>query len=194
MVIFFVFWLSYALARSVILERSESFTFDDLRHFVIPYFEMYGEMFVSPMEANGTNHIQFRIDHFSSIVFMVFDSNIVKWKSVKMSRNLLLIFFFKSTSSLKLDLHTPTLSADFWNSPSKLRQNLASMQWFLRFWKICEQVTDFGPTCAWVLLGNLKDFESVDKVGVCNFGLRLLNTPIKPCVKNCCRKEDWVRF
>ncbi|XP_066913426.1 transient receptor potential cation channel subfamily M member 2-like [Clytia hemisphaerica] len=52
-VIFFVFWLSYALARSFILERSESFTFNDLRHFIIPYFEMYGEMFVSPMEANA---------------------------------------------------------------------------------------------------------------------------------------------
>ena len=31
-------------------------------------------------------------------------------------------------------------------------------------------VTDFGPSFAWVLLGNFKDFESADKVGVCNFG------------------------
>ena len=72
---------------------------------------------------------------------------------------------------LKPDLHTPTLSADFLNPPSKSKQNIASMQCLLRFWKICEQVTDFDPIFAWVLLGNFKDFESADKIGVCKSGL-----------------------
>ena len=57
---------------------------------------------------------------------------------------------------LKPDLHTPTLTANFWNAPSKLRQKIASMQWLLRFWKICELVTDFGPIFAWILLEILK--------------------------------------
>jgi len=52
-VIFFVFWLAYGIARSIILESNEAFTFDDLRHFIVPYFQMYGEMFVSPMERTG---------------------------------------------------------------------------------------------------------------------------------------------
>ena len=67
---------------------------------------------------------------------------------------------------VKPDLHTPTLSADFWNAPSNRKQKTASMQWLLRFWKICELVTHFGPIFAW----NFEDFESADKIGVCKSG------------------------
>ena len=59
-------------------------------------------------------------------------------------------------SLLKPDLHMQTLSADFWISPSKLKQNLVSMLWLLRFSKICELFTDSGLILALILLEILK--------------------------------------
>ena len=69
---------------------------------------------------------------------------------------------------LKPDLHTPTLSADFWNAPSNLKQKTTSMQWLLRFWKICELVTDFGPIFAWFLLEILKIWSRLTKSACVN--------------------------
>ena len=53
------------------------------------------------------------------------------------------------------------------------------MQWLLRFWKIWELFTDFGPIFAWILLENIEDFESADKIGVCKSGfICLFSGPI----------------
>ena len=79
-------------------------------------------------------------------------------------------------SLFKQDLHTPTLSADFWSSPSKIKQNLTSMQCLPRFWKIFELFTEFDPILAWILLGNFEKFVSADKTGVCKSGLRPMFT------------------
>ena len=68
----------------------------------------------------------------------------------------------------KPDLHTSTLSADSWNAPSNLKQNTASMQWLLRFWKICELVTDFGPIYVWILLEILKISSRLTKSACVN--------------------------
>ena len=82
---------------------------------------------------------------------------------------------------LKPDLYTPTLSADFWNSPSNETLQASSSKIshqcndFSDFEKICELFTNFGPILAWILLGFFKDFVSEDKISVCKSGLNQQN-------------------
>ena len=67
---------------------------------------------------------------------------------------------------LKPDLHTPTLSADFWNFPSKLKQMTSPI--LKNLWTVYRFWPDFYLDFAW----NLKDFESADKIGVCKSGFK----------------------
>ena len=76
----------------------------------------------------------------------------------------------------KLDLHTPTLSADFWNSPSKLATKPKSRVNAMTFPILKNLWTDIPVNClqspilAWNLLGNFKDFASADEMSVCKPG------------------------
>ena len=119
-------------------------------------------------ETKKSPHVRFyKILHFN--VFKVFSDVI----SIRMFSR---IDFRQNGQMLKPTLHTPTLSADFWSSPSKIKQNLTSMQCLPRFWKIFELFTEFDPILAWILLGNFEKFVSADKTGVCKSGLRPMFT------------------
>ena len=102
--------------------------------------------------------IIFRQLFFSSKLFFVkFFLNEIILRQKFFSSNV-----FLNEIILKPDLHTPTLSADFWNSPSNLKQNLTAMQWLL---------TDFCPILAWISLANFENLCQPTKSACVNQAL-----------------------